>query len=196
MKIPTLYRGDSDNSNKRKLRILSSSEIYTNLINEGNPSEINGDLLSLINKHVNIGNKKTHFLSFSENIETAIYYGLNGESKEYYPCDECGKGNTFALITFDYKSDYKCDVLTSGIYNLKVRNNQFDDKQDNYLEDIILIDVVSFIQNKDIPLKVKENSLRDKEWLLYPNRDIKLRNVIEKTAGVKKQLFSIDWCSF
>lgn len=119
-----LYRGDSDPQGYRLLKeTISHNHFQTNLINGGQGRLINEvPLVNLINRHVGYGWDKTHFLSFSEDENTALRHGIGCTPFElasklldfsaYY-------GNRvdwdFAVLEFD-ASLVRVNKITAGVF--------------------------------------------------------------------------------
>lgn len=182
-----LYRGDNDYENERKLKAtLHFHHLSSNLTNGGIGREIaNESFLKLIDKHVGIGWEKTHFLSFSEDIMTAYRFGLHCALEEVetklYNYEEFYDYETswdFAIITLDteritIKELY--DGVYEGYYKPLLNNPSL--LYENYR--IFLFDVTKIFSNLDGFIKSKENSVRDKEWLIFPATPIQLNKGIE-----------------
>lgn len=164
-----LYRGDSDLSNKRKLRELFRSDLLlTNLSSGGNGREIfDLPITQSISRHVGIGWDKTHFLSFSSDENIAIQYGSN--NKPYYDIFDETEYWDFAVFTLDSELLVPNNIiqLETGVYSAQYTpaNNEFLP-----FYSIIIIDVVAHL--KSINSNSIKNALykaeRDKEWLILP----------------------------
>lgn len=165
-----LYRGDSDSNGERKLKdTFKSGLLLSNLSNGGKGEEIfNLPLSELINNHVGIGWRKTHFLSFSEDEATAMNYGSNLKpSYEVYNDEELWD---FSIITFDTTLLIKNSIATikEGIYAA-----QFNPLHKEFLPTckIILVDVVAHLKSTNNSGNISTslfNAYRDKEWLILP----------------------------
>jgi hypothetical protein len=72
-----LYRGDGDCQGIRFLhQTISFSQLQTNLINSGDKRLVfTEELLNLVKRHIETGWSRTHFLSFTEDINVAFHYG-------------------------------------------------------------------------------------------------------------------------
>ena len=184
-----LYRGDSDLKDKRLLKnTLHHYQLQTNLINGGDGREINEKpLLELINKHVDIGWENTHFLSFSENKETAIRFGINCEIEdvesrfsEYNEYFDYEREWDFALITVDTnKISFK--KVGQGIYEGYYKPTLTEFR--NYIQyKIFLLNVVECLDGFLGYDKSKYNAKRDEEWLILPATCKQLNIGIENSA--------------
>ena len=121
---PKLYRGDADSKGIRMLKeTIHFGQLQTNLINGGEGRVImEKPLQELINEHVGIGWNKTHFLSFSSSITTALGYGASVpgdktfenelEYDEYYDNDS---SHDFILLTL-HTDKAEWVEIGSGIY--------------------------------------------------------------------------------
>ena len=175
MQIPTLYRGDDFNkkigplTREKLFQELEGGQLFTRLLDGGNPSEIYQSLDVLIQKHVDIGWKKTHFLSFSESEDMAKRYGLYLEPNADLPkLDEWYEGSVekFALIQMN-PDKIRFERYKEGVYCGKYAPG-FKENEGKAIE-ILLIDVVKWIENnKSNSSKALINSRRDKEWLVLP----------------------------
>ena len=81
-----LYRGDGDTQKERSLRTNHPSSAYggllTNLSNGGSGRDIfSSPLISTVNRHVNEGWEKTHYLSFSEERTRALAFASGKSGK-------------------------------------------------------------------------------------------------------------------
>jgi hypothetical protein len=180
-KIPKyLFRGDSDDLGIRKLRTtIEHGQFQTNLISGGEGRIIfETPLIELINIHVGIGWKKTHFLSFTEEIVTAYKFGLRDPlineqyiKENYVDGSSASSAWLFALLTLETERINWGEVaygVFEGFYkpNLKKFTHYLDDYR------IILLDVVRILtEYKDLSASYTsslENAVLDKEWLLLP----------------------------
>lgn len=175
-----LYRGDSDSKHERSLHeqydpnlnggFSSSGVLLTNLNNSGCGKDIFDESFhELVQNHVDPGWKKTHFLSFSENIETAIFYGAIGQ--DYVPyIDE--NNWSFILITLSLNSSKikSFEKIYSGIYKLTYETDLIEF---NSIAILLLLDVYEYFcklkqLKKNISRQQFENAKKDKEWLILP----------------------------
>ena len=123
----------------------------------------------MVQNHVDPGWKKTHFLSFSENIETAIFYGAIGQ--DYVPyIDE--NNWSFILITLSLNSSKikSFEKIYSGIYKLTYETDLIEF---NSIAILLLLDVYEYFcklkqLKKNISRQQFENAKKDKEWLILP----------------------------
>lgn len=165
-----LYRGDSDSYGERKLKdTFKSGLLLSNLSNGGKGAEIfNLPLSELINNHVGIGWRKTHFFSFSEDQSTAMSYGSN--LKPNYEVYDDEEPWDFSIITFDTTLLIKNSITTikEGVYAA-----QFNPLHKEFLPryKIILVDVVAHLKSINNSINIATslvNACRDKEWLILP----------------------------
>jgi len=167
-----LYRGDSDPGGIRHLNavrpVASRGYLLSNLSNSGSGNEIFiQTLISSINRHVHLGWKKTHFLSFSTSRDRAMTYASGEEKHELYPAyDEPWDAALMTLSTFSFQEIKR----EEGIYYCVYESSQriLGEKIQ-----VLLIDVVAFIKNQ-ISLGVPNlgealrKSTTDAEWLILP----------------------------
>jgi len=166
-----LFRGDSDKYNERKLRdTISSGVLLTNLSNGGNGKEIlTSDFYQLVNKHINIGWSKTHFLSFTTNENTAFYYAT--KSIEFEELFNIYEKWDFCVLTFDFNSLQK-DTIHEYVKGLYYAEYYPICKEFYPRFKILLIDTYNFLINKN-NIKSEMNQAifkaeRDNEWLILP----------------------------
>lgn len=164
-----LYRGDSDNENKRKLRkTLNTGLLLTGLSDGGNGREIfQNPLDNLVHRHVAIGWNGTHFLSFTTDKEKAIYYG--GGENIYYQIYNNDNWD-FALLTLAISRFFNITQVEVGVYKASYYPVCLEFSP---LYTILLIDIVAFLEEvqKKINNNLSEsiyNAKRDKEWLIFP----------------------------
>jgi hypothetical protein len=170
MNLPEyLFRGDQDRYNVRKLKsTLGNGLMMTNLCNGGSGRDIfNQPLKQSVNRHVSIGWGKTHFLSFSEDKNIAMYYACNDkECEETY---EIKDDWDFALMTFETSRLTNMKQVDKGIYQAEFAPTCYE-----FLPSfkIFLIDIVTHLKaliNLDIDLTAAIlNAERDREWLILP----------------------------
>jgi hypothetical protein len=171
--LPTLlFRGDSDQYNKRLLKSTFKSDLFmTNLISGGNGREIFSNTIGqLLNRHIATGWDKTHFLSFTTDKQRALYYGSDG--KPFEDVFDESKNWDFAVLTFDTTLliQDRIKEVEAGIYSA-----QFIPSCNEFLPTykVILIDAVSHLKSiaskSNIDLKTAiANADNDKEWLILP----------------------------
>ena len=167
-----LFRGDRDEKKSRRLKeTINSGILLTNLCNGGNGKEIfTNTLVELINRHINIGWDKTHFLSFSTDEQVAFSYASHGE--QYEELFDYQEDWLFAVLTFDTTliTPDSLQEISTGIYSAYFTPICYE-----FLPKykIILIDVISHLQNisnnknDDLSTTIKKAE-RDKEWLILP----------------------------
>ncbi|MEQ8362029.1 MAG: hypothetical protein RH948_04115 [Cyclobacteriaceae bacterium] len=168
-----LYRGDSDYNRERDLRgLLHQGLLKTNLVNGGDGREVfERPLIDSIRFHVSDNWKKTHFLSFTEDINTAFNFGkgirnIGMEFEAYYEDDDDWH---FAILTLDIQNLSNINELSDGVYSAYFIP-VFKDFLPKY--DLIIIDVVKALSHLPITNSEEQVSLynagRDKEWLIFP----------------------------
>lgn len=173
----TLYRGDGDHYNQRELKtILKQSLVRTNMAGGGIGREIfEQPLIACIQDHVNGNWKKTHFLSFSEDINRAISFGKGKDNQDrdheifFDPDDVNSDKWDFLILTLTGQKLEDFQKLKQGVYSCC-----FIPGTKAYLPryPIILMDVVQILSGHpprtEMEKKALENAKRDKEWLLLP----------------------------
>jgi hypothetical protein len=192
---PLLFRGDSDTKNIRDLKnTLHYQQLQTNLLKGGIGHEIfTTPILQLVGQHIDPGWAQSHFLSFSEDITTALRFGLNCDYNQveerlcnfipYYE-DRCDW--TFAIITIDTTRIRWRTVsqgIQQGFYEPSLRKFQM---YPGYAK-IILIDVVTAINNYPSHPnydKILSNAVRDKEWLLLPASEMQMNTGAVEYSGI------------
>lgn len=167
-----LYRGDKRNS-KRTERI-NEGLLFTNLLDKGIGQDIiKNSLTSLIQSHIHPGWTKTHFLSFSENIDTAMSYGMGQLSG--IPCEtsEEGKGD-FVIIQFDSLNLHSYSLISKGVFKCLFVPQRFVYKP--YYQ-ILLINTYDHLidQIKGIDNIYLAKAKQDYEWLILPLQPITLQ---------------------
>jgi len=188
-----LYRGDGDALKERSLRTVYPGSAYggllTNLSNGGSGREIfSSPLISTVNRHVDVGWEKTHYLSFSEHRARAMVFASGKSGKDLKPVEFRGSWEA-ALITLDTGSFTKYEELEIGVYRCLYLRNPISTSQlsipalmmrlgDNahrveHSVEILLIDVVSFLcaqieKTKEDLSTAIANAKRDAEWLVLP----------------------------
>ena len=168
-----LYRGDRDSLNTRKLKnTVGSGLLLTNLCSGGDGKKIfNQTLAASINTHVSIGWDKTHFLSFSEDEERALYYAT-GNFNDYEEVYDLKGAWDFVLLTFDTGrlTDASIEEVKSGLYkaNFIPSCKEFQPSFPTYLIDVSK-HLKSLSAHTAIDLrKAIANAEQDKEWLVLP----------------------------
>lgn len=188
---PYLYRGDADPNGVRKLREWRRGFLLTNLSNGGSGLEIFcAPIVEFINRHVDIGWEKTHFLSFSESRERAIVFSGAREGHDLKV--DTGQWDA-ALMTIDTSIFIDLEVDDVGIYRcaytvLPLNHNRQTlsdllyygiprqvasvNRQGRPMP-VLLIDVVSFLREeirkgqRNLEGSL-EKAIRDSEWLVLP----------------------------
>ena len=189
-----IYRGDSDPSNKRRLREVYPGSVYgcilTNLSNHGSGLEIFTQSLTLsANKHVGEGWGQSHFLSFSQELGRAMVFASGPCGHKLKPSINDASWDT-SLITLETQRFKKIEKLENGVFrcsylghlpnggsNLSVPQHiirQFaKSNHAGKLSTIVLIDVVSFFDSQKFKSSLNlnyaiKNAKRDSEWLVIP----------------------------
>lgn len=184
-----LYRGDSDPNKVRRLKESWGSHgyLFTNMANGGNPFEIfNAPLIESIQRHVDIGWERTHFLSFSECYKVARRFAAGRDEHEMYP----SMNNRWdaAIFTFDINQLSDLQVLGSGIFaatypgrspigdtgdlGSKIMRYCANREHEGQPVSILLVDVVSQIKACIAEFPDLHSALQkaqsDLEWLVLP----------------------------
>jgi hypothetical protein len=170
-----LFRGDGDYAGTRNLKnLLKRGFVQTNLVNGGSGREIfERPIIQSIKNHVTDDWRSTHFLSFSENEQTAINFGLgrsnqNREFDEYWDEDDDWD---FLILSITGHNFIDVEEKSPGIYSARFIPSF---KQFLPTYDILLINVVKVLSS--VPAddsKHREalfNAKRDSEWLLLPTQ--------------------------
>lgn len=183
-----LYRGDSDRNSVRNLRTTAPhGYLMTNLNNGGHGRTIDEQpLIDLINRHITKGWNTTHFLSFSEDEDTAFGFGMNSldfetEEREKYIESPWNENWEFAISRINL-SDMRLKELSNGVYEgrYKTLNQLYASVVPE--SRMILIDVVKFLADFDGFELTKSLSLNEKEWLILPANPIKFVNGYEYSS--------------
>ena len=195
-KIPEkLFRGDADLKNIRKLKeTLNHEQLQTNLTSGGDGRKIfDISISNLIADHVDLGWVTTHFLSFSEDIETAKRYALG--------CDLTRTSDLFELYRDYYEDDKEWDFAIIEIAPQKIEWKEISrgiyegshyptlrkfEKYPGYFK-MLLIDVRNAIPKGCCLHNAKqiiENANRDKEWLLLPATEMILNQNKIQWSGI------------
>ncbi|MEC4678298.1 MAG: hypothetical protein VST69_06040 [Nitrospirota bacterium] len=188
-----IYRGDSDPETKRKLKTQYPGSAYcgllTNLSNRGSGREIFSEpLVSTVNRHVDEGWSKTHYLSFSESEVRAKVFAEGKSGKKLKLVD---KGHwDAALIRLDTQKFSKIKELEVGVFCCSYPGNSVEGGDNLTLEErimrqqsnvhcagqpssILLINVISFLSAQfkatgENFSKALKNARKDSEWLVLP----------------------------
>lgn len=192
MTLPSmLYRGDSDPSGVRQLRICfpgsASGGMVTNLSNGGDGlAFVKASLTDLVVRHVSPGWPATHFLSFSEHRARALAFAAGSASRTLIPAS---KANWEALLVrLDTTRFIQCDRIGVGLYlctfsrsvegplpDLSIPEwimRSFDKLSRNPVR-VLLVDAVTFFSHclssgVQGLAPALANSQRDAEWLVLP----------------------------
>jgi len=191
MSLPRfLYRGDNDKKEIRKLReTLHHRELLTNLLNGGNGSKIfSSDFISLINDHILEKFDFTHFLSFTESLQSAYRFGLKLHSINDQIIEECCEE------TYDYKANWNFAIMTIDTSRLTVVSNTYPGIYEcsytpelykfkrNGLYRVILIDATKALDRK-YQTSI-EYALFDNEWLILPATPVLFENGAIEYSGI------------
>lgn len=193
---PFLYRGDDDKTGIRKLKsTIHHHQFQTNLINGGEGRTIfEVPLTNLITSHVGVGWEKTHFLSFSEEIQVAYRYGsrnpllrteeFNARYSDYL---EDNDKWDFALLTL-HTDSIQWTNLENGVFEGKFDPALTLFKKTGVPYRVILMDVKTILTKwKDFDTsysKAFSNASRDKEWLLLPATKISLNGKTDEYSAI------------
>jgi len=188
-----LYRGDSDPKNERQVCALwSRSCLITNLACGGSGKAIfNAPLVVSVRKHVADGWDKTHFLSFTDNYETAKKFAAGNPAKPVEQVDS----NSDDWRTIVYWSDttvfqnvieWEAGIYTAsfpgnlpkhvgakpGLFANFARAHEIVGQVGKPIK-VLLIDVLKYVTAKiaeGVPdLEVAESyAKQDTEWLILP----------------------------
>lgn len=185
-----LYRGDRDPNLKRKLRTTAPhGYLMTNLNSGGEGRTISEKpLIELIDKHINIGWNTTHFLSFSEDKNTAFRFGLNcpilteaNKQQQNYIDVSYDDNWEFVISTID-PNKMSIERLKHGIFVGKYQTNNPKYKEILPVSKVLLINVTKFLADFANYEQSKTNSARDKEWLILPANPMEFVNGTEYSS--------------
>lgn len=190
-----MYRGDADPEKKRNLKEVYPGSLYsgllTNMSDSGNGLEIFSEsIIGLINRHVEIGSNKSHFLSFSESRDRAIFFATSN-SKSGFKKVKLDENWDAGLITLDTTKFVRCREIETGVFKCQYQsrthtvNPCLSTEATNReiieaavssliaatkLIDILLIDVVNLLRtrkNTNLAQAIA-NAERDSEWIVLP----------------------------
>lgn len=197
--IKALYRGDGDYQNHRQLKFtLTQGMVRTNLASGGIGREIfEQPLVSSIKNHVNDTWKKTHFLSFSEDIDRAISFGKGRANKDcdcdtYFDPDDDTKDEwDFIILTLTEEKLLGLREIECGVYSCYFIPGT---KKYQPLYPLILIDVLTVLSNSPSrapqDISALSNARRDKEWLILPAFPEDFVYAVENSAYLDCAVFS------
>ncbi|WP_375584239.1 hypothetical protein [Cyclobacterium xiamenense] len=188
LNIP-LYRGDSDKYSTRNLRTTAPHGYLMTNLNKGGEGRIIDEkpLIDLINRHVDEGWNTTHFLSFSEDENTAFRFGMHTqlnqviEKRQNYVEVSWDNGWEF-VITRINTINLEAKELSPGVYEGKYKTTNPLYAKVLPISRLIIIDVAKFLLGLTGFDKSKLNSSTDKEWLILPANPIKFVNRIEYSS--------------
>jgi hypothetical protein len=184
-----LYRGDSDRNSIRKLKTTAShGYLMTNLNNGGYGRALDEQpLIDLIDHHIDEGWKTTHFLSFSEDEDTAFRFGIHTElnqiieERQNYIDVSWNDSWEFVMTTINL-ADLNMQEISDGVYAGKYRTGNPLYAQIVPESRILIIDVVNFLDKFTGFEQSKINASADKEWLILPANNMKFVNSIEYSS--------------
>jgi hypothetical protein len=186
-----LYRGDSDPHGVRRLKEWERGVLLTNLSNGGSGIEIfSAPLISLVERHIDVGWAKSHFLSFSERYSVAKTFAAGKECRQLVSVNsdpwDC------LVLTTDTAQFATVEVLEEGAYRclypvtLRV-DHQFPSGRFFSYDlprilsrrmrarrpvEVLVLDCISFLRRQSKDTRVSPEALckaeRDAEWLVLP----------------------------
>jgi hypothetical protein len=164
-----LYRGDSDPNNVRWLKkSIDEGMLLTNLISGGNPQEIaSKPLIELVKIHIKNEWGKTHFLSFTEEENSAIRFGSFGHKGEPNIYVDDTNDWDFALVKFRTNNLKEVSPIEKGVYECDYTASLREFRNGCKL---LLINTVDYLRtnlNSNTASQLK-SAERDKEWLILP----------------------------
>ena len=114
-----LYRGDADSNKMRNLKSFClTGFLCTNLSNRGSGCEIfSTPFLNLIARHVEPGWPTTHFLSFTENYNTATKYASGKSNLKLLRASESQWDSV--VLHLDTSKFTSFSMIYTGIYLCK-----------------------------------------------------------------------------
>ncbi len=184
-----LYRGDGDKYSTRNLKTTAPHGYLMTNLNKGGEGRIIEEqpLVELINCHVDEGWNTTHFLSFSEDEDTAFRFGwhiqrnqLVAKWQNYVEVSGCDEWEFVISSINTAKMEVK--ELSTGVYEGKYQTANPLHAQILPISRIIIIDLVKFLGGFTGFEKSKLNSFKDKEWLVLPANPKKFVNRIEYSS--------------
>lgn len=186
----TLYRGDADPAGVRQLRQWRRGFLLTNLSNGGCGTEILLRGLAETIRHHVAGWEKTHFLSFSENLSTAMRFA---KGPEEWPLVETmdNKDWDAALMTMTTSCLRDLHEVQPGLYECWFQPDPLSHsgKEDllpyviprclslysspDHQVQVLLVDVVKHLSARVVGGEagldgVLQNAAHDTEWLILP----------------------------
>lgn len=187
-----LYRGDADSDNVRQLRSVYPGGLrgflLTNLGNSGSGREIfSAPLVAAVNRHVDAGWPKTHFLSFSSSLDRAMAFAAGKDLRPLVPTD--AEAWDCAVITLDTHTFTTRQEIERGLFHctypgrIVIRDLRLDvgniarifsnaPYQGRPIP-VLLIDVAAYIRHQISAGQAGLNNAlakasRDAEWLILP----------------------------
>lgn len=169
-----LYRGDSDKYNKRNLRdTIKDWYLFSNVINQNNIRGVSHDSLKAhIHKHVDEGWKTTNMLSFSEDKNIALSFGMGVEGnqfdEQFYTYGKyCENENDWDFVLIEIDGGDNLKKIDNGVWLYQVEKGGLSMFDFGYRA--LFINVVEYLAAQGLTkLKAFENAKRDKEWLVFP----------------------------
>lgn len=188
LNIP-LYRGDRDKYSTRNLKTTAPHGYLMTNLNKGGEGRIIDEqpLIDLINRHVDEGWNTTHFLSFSEDENTAFRFGIHAElnqvieERQNYIDVFCNDSWEFVMTRINL-ADLNMQEISDGVYVGKYRTGNPLYAQIVPESKVLIIDVVNFLDKFTGFEQSKINASADKEWLILPANTMKFVNGIEYSS--------------
>lgn len=211
-----LFRGDSDPKHERQLhRTWNSGWLLTNLGSGGRGSDLfQAPLVSLIEKHVNGGWPKTHFLSFTSSrpVAEAFARGSSGKALDALP-PHASTWDT-AIMTFDTTSLLVEPSATAGFYRCTFTHRSRakplalpeaialaiqDQARQSIVVPILLVDVLAALTAAGPNTVELEEARRkaqwDQEWIILPLEPIEsgdgLTATLDDSCIVQREKFRL-----
>ncbi len=149
----------------------SRGYILSNLSNRGTGREIfTTPLVEAVDRHVDVGWPKTHFLSFSESRDRAMIFAAGLEGHRLIPTQE--EPWDTSIVSLDTDLFNSCQQVEPGVYRCTY-DGQMGLKAQRRPVHVLLIDVVSYLRyyicTGHAGLNdALEKATRDSEWLILP----------------------------
>jgi hypothetical protein len=174
----SLYRGDRDSRNSRRLRwSLTQGHLQTNLLNGGDGRRIMQETVwDLVNEHVLSKYRRSDFLSFTESREAAFRFGLKLHAINQEIIEDCvtefyedGDDWDFAILTLDTRRLDNVKELAAGVYEATFEPALLEFRRSGSYR-VVLIDIVTALKarHNDSYGLATEYSSYDSEWLVLP----------------------------
>lgn len=149
----------------------SRGYLLSNLSNKGSGREIfTKPLVEAVNRHVDLGWSKTHFLSFSESRDRVMTFAAGPEGHNLIPTYE--DPWDAAVITLDTDLFDNYQQVEPGVYRCTYPGQMGAQGQGHPVH-VLLIDVVSHLRHHICTgheglNDALEKATRDSEWLILP----------------------------